>query len=174
MWRNENGDPMTVQERRSMILESIVQRKAVKSKNSGEIQLPHEFELNADREGNKEKLQSPLGDGTVRDHTILGGRKHNKGNILVESMRKWRFSSRGDKDDESISSTIYSPKSCAICMTSYKDGDDICWSRNDNCVHAFHLKCMMTWLMKHDDCPLCRCNFLKSEETHDDHDDSTP
>lgn len=61
-------------------------------------------------------------------------------------------------------STLYSPKSCSICLESYKDGDDICWSYNEQCPHAYHLDCIMDWLMEHDDCPLCRQEFLKSDD----------
>mmetsp|Transcript_4750 Transcript_4750/g.9074 ORF Transcript_4750/g.9074 Transcript_4750/m.9074 type:complete len:227 (-) Transcript_4750:2462-3142(-) len=174
MWRNQNvGDQMSLQERRVLILASIVQKKAIKSERNGEIQLPHEVDLGRNQ---SEEIALEIGPSSSARGEIatLGKGKQYKDNIFVESVRKWRLSSRANNDDESVSSTIYSPKSCAICMTKYKCGDDICWSRNENCVHAFHLKCMMTWLMKHDDCPLCRCNFLKEDKSRDDHDGSPP
>jgi hypothetical protein len=49
---------------------------------------------------------------------------------------------------------------CSICMQNYDVGDDICWSMNDTCKHCFHVSCITPWLMKHDDCPLCRENYL--------------
>mmetsp|Transcript_14253 Transcript_14253/g.20896 ORF Transcript_14253/g.20896 Transcript_14253/m.20896 type:complete len:162 (-) Transcript_14253:1435-1920(-) len=61
------------------------------------------------------------------------------------------------------STSLYSPKTCTICLDNYKEKDDICWSLNKNCAHAFHLDCMMGWLMQgHDDCPLCRENYLQN------------
>ena len=72
-----------------------------------------------------------------------------KGDILVDSLHEeWRSAHHNiDDDNNSNSSSMYSPKSCAICIQTYKDGDDICWSRNDKCHHAYHLNCMVKWLM---------------------------
>jgi len=67
----------------------------------------------------------------------------------------------GDNND-SNSVDNYSAESCPICLESYSAGEEICWSRNENCVHSFHLDCMQAWLMKSDDCPLCRENYLNN------------
>ena len=80
-----------------------------------------------------------------------------KGDILVDSLHEERRSAHNN----SLSS-MYSPKSFAICIQTYKDGDDICWSRNDKCHNEYHLNCMVKWLMSHDDCPMCRQMFLPS------------
>ena len=50
-----------------------------------------------------------------------------------------------------------------ICLEVYKVGDDVCFSRNAECPHEFHLDCMLDWLMRkcHDGCPLCRVDYLK-------------
>ena len=53
---------------------------------------------------------------------------------------------------------------CSICLQKYKVGDDICWSQNESCEHAFHMECLTPWLMKHDNCPLCRENYLEVTE----------
>lgn len=53
-----------------------------------------------------------------------------------------------------------SPLSCHICLERYKIGEDICWSKNTECPHAYHLDCMVQWLMDNDDCPLCREEYL--------------
>lgn len=52
------------------------------------------------------------------------------------------------------------PKLCSICSDEFKYGDDITWSKNEECVHAFHKDCIVPWLMNHDDCPNCRNDFL--------------
>ena len=58
-------------------------------------------------------------------------------------------------------SSFYSPKSCPICLETYNVGDDIAWSKNEACPHAFHLDCIKGWLMTgNDDCPLCRQDYL--------------
>jgi len=57
-------------------------------------------------------------------------------------------------------SSLYSPKTCPICLDRYKVGDEIAWSNNDLCPHAFHLDCILDWLMEHDECPICRRDYL--------------
>eukprot|EP00567_Pseudictyota_dubia_P018095 CAMPEP_0197436886 /NCGR_PEP_ID=MMETSP1175-20131217/4238_1 /TAXON_ID=1003142 /ORGANISM="Triceratium dubium, Strain CCMP147" /LENGTH=264 /DNA_ID=CAMNT_0042966277 /DNA_START=260 /DNA_END=1054 /DNA_ORIENTATION=+ len=49
---------------------------------------------------------------------------------------------------------------CPICMVEYEEGDTICWSPNPECTHAFHWECISQWLLKHDECPQCRNNYL--------------
>ena len=36
----------------------------------------------------------------------------------------------------------------------------MCMSRNSTCSHVFHAECMTNWLMKSDNCPLCRADYL--------------
>ncbi len=60
-------------------------------------------------------------------------------------------------------SSLFSPESCSICYESYKKGDDVAWSKNQNRLHAFHVDCILEWLMENDDCPICRDNFLISD-----------
>ncbi len=55
---------------------------------------------------------------------------------------------------------MYSPRVCPICMESYTDGDDIAWSYNEACTHVFHRECIVRWLMKNDDCPMCRSPYI--------------
>lgn len=84
-----------------------------------------------------------------------------------------------DEEEAHKSSTIPNEKTandeqeieavCPICLDVYKVGDDVCFSRNVECPHEFHLDCMLDWLMMvsseerecRDDCPLCRVDYLK-------------
>jgi len=56
------------------------------------------------------------------------------------------------------------PNSCAICLAVYSPGDDVAWSANLKCPHAFHEDCILQWLTvkRRPTCPCCRRNFLKS------------
>jgi len=58
----------------------------------------------------------------------------------------------------------YSPKACPICCKDYVKGDNIAWSKNEQCCHAFHTDCIIEWLMDRDDCPMCRNNYLEETE----------
>ena len=68
----------------------------------------------------------------------------------------------GEKND------LHSPKICPICMESYTDGDDIVWSFNEECNHVFHRECIVCWLMKHDDCPMCRSPYIVDADVDSD------
>ena len=54
---------------------------------------------------------------------------------------------------------------CAICLNDYEIGDEICWSQNDLCNHAFHKECMMEWLLRHKECPCCRNIYIPQDES---------
>ena len=51
-------------------------------------------------------------------------------------------------------------KICGICLEHYNVGDEVCLSTNEQCDHIFHKECILSWLMRHDDCPNCRAMFL--------------
>lgn len=53
---------------------------------------------------------------------------------------------------------------CAICLCPYENGDQICWSNNQSCPHHFHAACGIAWLAKHEDCPICRNEYLVEPE----------
>ncbi|MGK3745715.1 MAG: hypothetical protein ACI90V_012576, partial [Bacillariaceae sp.] len=54
------------------------------------------------------------------------------------------------------------PNCCAVCLSGYKVGDDVVWSSNPDCAHAFHRDCVVEWLIKmqpETPCPCCRQEF---------------
>lgn len=58
------------------------------------------------------------------------------------------------------------PQTCPICLETFKNGTEISFSKNFECVHVFHRLCIADWLLRNDDhlCPMCRCNFLKEKK----------
>ena len=95
------------------------------------------------------------------DQQVLPDRKL-KDDIHVSSMRSLR-SAMGIQNEST--SSLYSPKVCPICMETYKVGEEIAWSKNEDCCHAFHLDCISEWLMDNDDCPMCRRAFLEVDNS---------
>ncbi len=103
--------------------------------------------------------------------------EHYKSNIIISATKilaSWRtspikstqkisdpLSGVSEKIENSSVESLYSPRTCPICLEEYKEGDDICWSKNKNCPHAFHLDCMAEWLIENDECPMCRENYLE-------------
>ena len=55
---------------------------------------------------------------------------------------------------------LLKPSCCSICMEPFKFDDDVVKSKNVDCNHVFHMDCIFTWLMKHDECPMCRREYL--------------
>lgn len=69
----------------------------------------------------------------------------------------------GTQTDDFNDSTV-----CPICLCDYKDGEQICWSKNEKCAHHFHASCGIAWLAKHNECPLCREEYLVLPEQNGD------
>ena len=44
-------------------------------------------------------------------------------------------------------------KNCIICMEDFKNGDEVIYLP---CLHVFHNTCILEWLKRHDDCPVCK------------------
>ena len=58
------------------------------------------------------------------------------------------------------------PAACAICLCLYEIGDEVSWSPESACQHAFHRDCITSWLSKKRQqlCPCCRQEFCRVEE----------
>lgn len=66
-----------------------------------------------------------------------------------------------DPDDlEAARDSTREPWICAICLTPYEIGDEICWSQNPECNHVFHHGCIEHWLYNHEECPMCRSIYI--------------
>jgi hypothetical protein len=68
-----------------------------------------------------------------------------------------------DDDEESngtdLGGTSNSVQLCNICLGEYEVGEEIAWSKNDECHHAFHKECLLEWLCRNDTCPICRNTY---------------
>jgi Ring finger domain len=62
-----------------------------------------------------------------------------------------------DVDDSTSEDNV-----CPICLSGYEKGDTIFVSKH--CTHCFHKDCILEWLEKHDDCPICRVNMVTESE----------
>jgi len=58
------------------------------------------------------------------------------------------------------SSDSSSRQCCSICMEAFHVGESVSWSADPDCGHAFHHDCISEWLLRHKECPYCRCTFL--------------
>eukprot|EP00979_Chaetoceros_neogracilis_P008744 scaffold1952_cov146-Chaetoceros_neogracile.AAC.1 len=138
--------------RRFKILTSILQKKVVENPLKDILALPHET------------LQSDRSLVTDDDEEAQDGPLKEDIYVHVDNLASWRSSRRLVTDMVDQSETLYSPKTCAICLEIYKVNDTVCWSANEACHHAYHFDCMMDWLMENDECPLCRANYLEANQ----------
>ena len=60
---------------------------------------------------------------------------------------------------------------CTICLESFEVGQDLSFSRDLKCRHCFHSDCLISWLQKHDECPVCRAVLIEDDGLKDDCDD---
>merc|ERR1712045_190567 len=73
----------------------------------------------------------------------------------IRSSMRSLFGNTTSREGENVDTLC-----CPICLDDFRIGDEVCWSKNEKCLHIHHLDCMMNWLMDHDDCPLCRQEFV--------------
>ncbi|GFH52409.1 hypothetical protein CTEN210_08885 [Chaetoceros tenuissimus] len=102
--------------------------------------------------------------GSDGDEEQGGDINDKKDDICIETLRSIRSEMNIQLDMDSLDESLYSPRSCPICCEDYVKGDDVAWSKNEECCHAFHTDCIVPWLMDHDDCPMCRCVYVKEGE----------
>jgi len=93
--------------------------------NHNELSLPHEMALSN---------RSLDCDGDVESQEV-----QQKDDIYVDRLASWRSNRLLVSEIAEEQATLYSPKTCAICLDSYKLDDKICWSKNEACNHAYHL-----------------------------------
>lgn len=101
-------------------------------------------------------------DDTKKTHTFdhSENEDHNADEGFIYRRQKTNLevlsTSQHNLDEEADSSRL----ECQICLADFQVGDKICWSNNPACFHTFHIACLEPWLMKHDECPVCRSPYL--------------
>merc|ERR1712150_230542 len=104
--------------------------------------------------------------------------KEIRRNTTVQTVKKKRTKLRSHKkrnsQDGSIHSTISfdtdasgSANCCHICLEDFKPGDQVSSSKSNSCTHIFHEDCINAWLITHDECPVCRNQFLSTVDEHE-------
>jgi hypothetical protein len=85
------------------------------------------------------------------------------GNVMREELNGDDSGVSKDGSDEIMKDQTLSSSSssdaCCICLEDFRVGERLC--RSYCCPHVFHLDgCMLEWLMSHDECPVCRRDYL--------------
>jgi len=80
--------------------------------------------------------------------------------LPIPLLRRESFSTVASEytyDDDSTGDNV-----CPVCLSGYKKGDMLIVSKY--CTHAFHKDCILEWLEKHDECPVCRTAMVTDSE----------
>ncbi|GAB4844254.1 hypothetical protein Ancab_037618 [Ancistrocladus abbreviatus] len=80
-------------------------------------------------------------------------------NSLIDSLPLFTFDSINR--DSSTNSTAAGGGDCAVCLSKFEPHDQL--RLLPICCHAFHARCIDTWLAANQTCPLCRSPIFVSE-----------
>lgn len=61
-----------------------------------------------------------------------------------------------EKNDDTTSNNT-----CSICIDKFQEGDDVIISA---CSHVFHRDCVLVWLERKDECPMCRQDMWDQDD----------
>mmetsp|Transcript_19451 Transcript_19451/g.41898 ORF Transcript_19451/g.41898 Transcript_19451/m.41898 type:complete len:267 (+) Transcript_19451:111-911(+) len=67
-----------------------------------------------------------------------------------------------DQEDQGATAT------CTICMEPFQTGDRMAKSDMKKCQHTFHYDCMVDWLVRKQECPICRTIFLRADQEREE------
>ncbi|KAL2936783.1 RING-H2 finger protein ATL54 [Bienertia sinuspersici] len=59
-------------------------------------------------------------------------------------------------------------RDCVVCLAEFEEGDEL--RVLPRCNHAFHIRCIDTWLSSHTTCPLCRTPIIPPDDHIHNHD----
>lgn len=82
-------------------------------------------------------------------------------NILTKTL-----ASAGKSFRDLLGSSI-SKRECTICLAEFQPKETVSWAKSKECSHVFHQDCLIQWLEKHNECPLCRIDILKGVDCED-------
>ena len=74
-----------------------------------------------------------------------------------------------DGEDERLNCVrdiMFDDATCGICLEDYEVGEMVPFNQNPLCIHHFHSKCLLKWLVESGkgNCPCCR-RIYKKENT---------
>lgn len=103
----------------------------------------------------------------MREDVILHSLMHQR--VVKDGIAPFSMNIAQTSDDDKenpignigVWSVRCSLNMCPICLGTYRKGDEVCRTPNDECLHAFHLSCIKKWLMTNDSCPMCHADYLK-------------
>ena len=113
-----------------------------------------QVKVEADDDKKKEEEEEKKEETHDNDDLNTCSIKHRrKADIMVRTLAH-TLSANQDYDQ---------PTTCDICLLDYEEGEELAWSHNEGCIHAFHKECITDWLLRNPKCPLCRRDYVTVE-----------
>jgi len=147
---NITTDPAT-----TTIFEQIVSEQGQQEHNNTKNNTNDLEHFNCESTTHKNNKTKPA--NTTTTTTIYKHRR--KADIFARTLSR---TVRGTQDYDM-------PTTCDICLMDYEVGEDVAWSRNDQCIHAFHKECITDWLLRNPKCPLCRNEYIVPKTSENNH-----
>lgn len=140
----------------------IVESKHLVKRNEGSGKFPPESIQEEDKETGQEEKR----DGETHGDVEMAGIGFTEDEFYLLEGSEREFSHLSLPEDSPNGARLV-PAACAICLCPYEVGDDVSWSPESECQHAFHRDCITSWLSKKRQqlCPCCRREFCRVEET---------
>lgn len=116
--------------------------------------------------GEENAVNLPVGDGKEKNESSPSATiqvDEELGAVVDVDMMDPNVVLQLPTDGENASRLV--PGGCAICLDTYRVGDEVIWSPEASCPHAFHRDCIIPWLAKKEEpkCPCCRQTFCEVE-----------
>lgn len=118
--------------------------------------------MNKQKEQQHNKHETKAGNENVSSSTTPRRVFLSRPNRIVPTLRQ-------DCTKE-VPTQIVPSRMCSMCLRDYKSGDYICYSQHTvSCRHDFHIECLINWLMRNNECPMCRAAFFRLHLTMNNH-----
>lgn len=150
--------------------------------NGFNIQAVLQFAVNEEEEEEEEEVGEEVQEEVVRDaavvETFLFSRTLEEGESVrnlsaaianglydgpIERQGSNRLARLLRDTGDSLREIMGSKTECSICLQHYDAAQTVSWPRTEGCNHVFHQDCIVPWLCKQDNCPLCRTNLLQGD-----------
>lgn len=95
----------------------------------------------------------PLVSSFIGYNMSLGSAEKGASDYQISHLLCWRYKQLDSNLEAGNSSPTMENPECCICLTKYKDKEEI---RQLPCCHIFHKKCVDQWLRIISCCPLCK------------------
>lgn len=148
---------MTLENRKEYVQNLLVSKQILKILETPDVEAGGTDKTDDEVNDGEPDLDQQQPDGN--NNNINGTSKSTTIDILV-----------GEEIDLEKTSKVNTADACPICLVEYEEGDVLCWSQSGKCIHAFHKQCMVEWLLRNEECPLCRHNYLSLEDDDEDAD----